>query len=485
MMMPIAAGPWGGKGGSPWDDLPSSSSSSSVIIKKFVIVHAGAIDSINIEYHHINGKPTWTSKHGGHNGEKTSTVKLDYPNEYLIEMCGRYGRMDERGPVIIRSLTFRSNKKKYGPYGREEGTCFSIPLSGAMIVGFHGTAGQYLDSIGIYLRPIQIGIASVPENAGQEVKVVNETKKKEKQNVAMPVAVNDKVPQKSERVITYGPWGGNGGLTFNDGAGFTGIRQITLTRSVAVVSMKVQYDLKGETVWGSKHGGVGAFITDNVCFDYPSEVLTHITGTYGRLMFMGPNVIGSITFHTNKGKHGPYGEESGPSFTSKIEGGGKIVGFTGKEGIFLDAIGGLQFIKMMLAGFFCPIKACLVKTDLILVAWYHLVLCIGHKSSKMTTSTLSNNGCHSFSNSQKEKSKSPWPVVPSGWLPSAALVLFFFVTPLDVIPSRCPPPGLFLCIHCRSSLWWMNSPATPRLSVPILLMVCSIEEGNRKLPGCR
>ncbi|KAM7273821.1 hypothetical protein ACFE04_028485 [Oxalis oulophora] len=351
-MMPIAAGPWGGKGGSPWDDLTSSSCFSSLkIIRKMVIVHAGAIDSINIEYH-INEQSTWTSKHGGNHGEKTSTVKLDYPNEYLIEMCGRYGRMDERGPVIIRSLTFRSNKKKYGPYGREEGTCFSIPLSGAMIVGFHGTAGQYLDSIGIYLRPIQIGVASVPENAGQEVKlvlqhctcthqnnVVNGTEKKDKKNVDIPVAVNVKVPQKSESVITYGPWGGNGGLTFNDGAGFTGIRQITLSRSIAVVSMKVQYDLKGEAVWGSKHGGVGAFVTDNICFAYPSEVLTHITGTYGRLMFMGPSVIGSITFHTNKGKHGPFGEESGPSFTSKIEGGGKIVGFTGKEGIFLDAIG--------------------------------------------------------------------------------------------------------------------------------------------------
>lgn len=74
-----------------------------------------------------------------------------------------------------------------------------------------------------------------------------------------------------------------------------------------------------------------------VIFDYPYEMLTHITGTYGPLMYMGPNVIRSLTFHTTKGKHGPFGEEQGQSFSHKIE--GKIVGFHGREGLFLDAIG--------------------------------------------------------------------------------------------------------------------------------------------------
>lgn len=64
----------------------------------------------------------------------------------------------------------------------------------------------------------------------------------------------------------------------------------------------------------------------------------HITGTYGPLMYMGPNVIKSITFHTNKGKHGPFGEEQGQAFTSKNKE-GKIVGIHGKEGLFIDAIG--------------------------------------------------------------------------------------------------------------------------------------------------
>ena len=53
---------------------------------------------------------------------------------------------------------------------------------------------------------------------------------------------------------------------------------------------------------------------------------------------MGPNVIKSLTFHTTKGRHGPFGEEQGTAFSSKLKE-GKIVGFHGKKGLFLDAIG--------------------------------------------------------------------------------------------------------------------------------------------------
>ncbi|KAE8712658.1 Jacalin-related lectin 3 [Hibiscus syriacus] len=55
-------------------------------------------------------------------------------------------------------------------------------------------------------------------------------------------------------------------------------------------------------------------------------------------MYMGTNVIKSLTIHTNKGKQGPYGDEQGPSFTNKMNE-GKIVGFIGREGLYLDAIG--------------------------------------------------------------------------------------------------------------------------------------------------
>lgn len=75
-----------------------------------------------------------------------------------------------------------------------------------------------------------------------------------------------------------------------------------------------------------------------IVFDFPSEILTHITGYHGPTMVMGPNVIKSLTFHTTKTKYGPYGEEQGNPFSTNLNE-GKIVGFHGKKGLFLDAIG--------------------------------------------------------------------------------------------------------------------------------------------------
>lgn len=75
-----------------------------------------------------------------------------------------------------------------------------------------------------------------------------------------------------------------------------------------------------------------------IVIDYPYEVLTHITGYYAPTMVMGPNIIKSLTFHTTKTKYGPFGEEQGTPFSSNIKE-GVIVGFHGRTGLFIDAIG--------------------------------------------------------------------------------------------------------------------------------------------------
>ena len=55
------------------------------------------------------------------------------------------------GPIAIKSLTFHTTKKKYGPFGEEQGTFFSSVLADGMIVGFHGRSGWYIDSIGVHV----------------------------------------------------------------------------------------------------------------------------------------------------------------------------------------------------------------------------------------------------------------------------------------------------------------------------------------------
>lgn len=70
---------------------------------------------------------------------------------------------------------------------------------------------------------------------------------------------------------------------------------------------------------------------------YPDEFLVGVSGWWGDLQETR-DVIRSLTFHTNKRIHGPYGEEQVTTFSYSSVG-GKIVGFYGRSGTYLDAIG--------------------------------------------------------------------------------------------------------------------------------------------------
>jgi hypothetical protein len=55
------------------------------------------------------------------------------------------------GPTVVKSITFHTTKKIHGPFGDENGTFFSSCLTDGRIVGFHGRAGWYVDSIGVHV----------------------------------------------------------------------------------------------------------------------------------------------------------------------------------------------------------------------------------------------------------------------------------------------------------------------------------------------
>eukprot|EP01018_Ginkgo_biloba_P020972 Gb_08638 [translate_table: standard] len=396
---PISVGPWGGQGGSPWDDGVFTT------IRQIIIVHASAIDSIKIEYDR-DGSPFWSERHGGSGGHKTDKIQLDYPNENLTSMSGHYGPISHGCPSVIRSLTFQSNFKKYGPYGVEQGTHFSFPMSGGKIVGFHGQSGWFLDSIGVYLWHLHAPMTASSPESSQIVPSISTLKPSESLNLdgnpsntynillalgestdnvkihysklnSISPSFDSISPSFSSRggpedgIITksvpihgseknsvigtpvvYGPWGGNGGSLFDDGI-YTGVRQIVLTRGAGIASMKVEYDRNGQSIWGNRHGGTSSGIkTDRIVFDYPFEILTSITGYFGTVLLMGPTAIRSLTFHTTRGKYGPYGEEQGIFFSSKLAE-GMVVGFHGRKGWYLDAIG-VHVLEGPVFNRFCP-----------------------------------------------------------------------------------------------------------------------------------
>lgn len=119
------------------------------------------ISFIQIQYYDDdNGTSSWTDKHGisesslYNSNTETTTIKLDYPDEFLTSVYGYYDKPGLKQNYIC-SLTFKSNKRTYGPFGEERGNYFSTKVNGAMIVGFHGRSGIHgLLAIGVYMKPL-------------------------------------------------------------------------------------------------------------------------------------------------------------------------------------------------------------------------------------------------------------------------------------------------------------------------------------------
>ncbi|KAM0031994.1 putative jacalin-like lectin domain-containing protein [Helianthus debilis subsp. tardiflorus] len=55
------------------------------------------------------------------------------------------------GSPVIRSLTFKSNKRTFGPFGVEEGIPFNFFTNEGHIEGFNGRSRWFLDSLVFYL----------------------------------------------------------------------------------------------------------------------------------------------------------------------------------------------------------------------------------------------------------------------------------------------------------------------------------------------
>ncbi|EAZ29534.1 hypothetical protein OsJ_13607 [Oryza sativa Japonica Group] len=74
------------------------------------------------------------------------------------------------------------------------------------------------------------------------------------------------------------------------------------------------------------------------------EQVTSVEGTIGRFRDVDEPVITSLTFRTNAGKtYGPYGgasdKQAGTPFSIPVDNGGVVVGFWGRAGWLIDAIG--------------------------------------------------------------------------------------------------------------------------------------------------
>ncbi|URE19108.1 Jacalin, partial [Musa troglodytarum] len=124
-------------------------------VKQILVTHGNAINSIQIIYD-INGTVALAHRHGG-DGDYFDCISFE-PSEYLTSIGGHYGPVEQRGAAVMRSLEFGTNRRKYGPFGWEEGTPFCFDFhSGLDFGGFHGrSTGSHLSALGIYVKSISL-----------------------------------------------------------------------------------------------------------------------------------------------------------------------------------------------------------------------------------------------------------------------------------------------------------------------------------------
>ncbi|XP_059666856.1 jacalin-related lectin 3-like [Cornus florida] len=285
---PTIVGPFGGYGGDQWDDGVHTT------VKQIIINVGVMVNSIQIEYDQ-NGQSIWSNKHGETIGGANHMVKFDYPDEFLVSISGYYS--SETAFASLQSLTIHSNEKTYGPFGTEVGNHFTFPApyAGSKIIGLHGRSGSHLDAIGAYYlsRP-------------------------------SPVSV--------------GPFGGPGGDEWDDGK-HSGVKQVIIySDGLVIVSIQFEYDDNGKSKWSEKHGNLQRGTKHTITLDYPDEYLLSISGHYSTIYNL--LVVRSLEIKSNKKTYGPFGNRQGQSFdSSSSQTTGKIVGFHGRSGDFVDAIG--------------------------------------------------------------------------------------------------------------------------------------------------
>ncbi|CAD5315287.1 unnamed protein product [Arabidopsis thaliana] len=145
----------------------------------------------------------------------------------------------------------------------------------------------------------------------------------------------------SEKV---GAMGGNKGGAFDDGV-FDGVKKVTVGKDFNNVTyIKVEYEKDGK--FESREHGTNRGQLKEFSVDYPSEYITAVGGSYDTVFGYGSALIKSLLFKTSYGRTSPIlghttllGNPAGKEFMLESKNGGKLLGFHGRSGEALDAIG--------------------------------------------------------------------------------------------------------------------------------------------------
>nr|VDC77338.1 unnamed protein product [Brassica rapa] len=285
----------GGNGGNQWDD----GSEHDAVTKIQTAAGGSGIQYVQFDY--VKNGQTETAPLRGIKGRAIAAdpFVINHPEEHLVSVEGWY---DSSG--IIQGIKFNSNKKSSDVIGYNDGTPFTLQVQDKKIIGFHGFAGDNLNSLGAYFAPLIAAPPSVP-------------------------------PKKLEAKAK----GGEGGTSWDDGA-FDGVRKVSVGQAQDGISaVKFVYNKGSSEIIGDEHGKSTLLGFEEFELDYPNEYITEVNGTFDRIFGSDSAVLTMLTFKTNKpATYGPFGLTAGEAFDLKEEG-HKIVGFHGSTGDLLHKFG--------------------------------------------------------------------------------------------------------------------------------------------------
>ncbi|KAK1555178.1 hypothetical protein Q3G72_022999 [Acer saccharum] len=290
-------------------------------ITEIKLCRGGVIDSITFKSIDEKGNIETSNKFGGDAGDNEHVILLNWPEEYLMKISGT--QQTYANIYCIQSLCFHTNLNKYGPFGPTNGTPFELSMKDGVIVGFHGRSGIYIDAIGVYVK-------NSADLFGPSSHV----------QILTP-QVNTGMMMNMDKPIELGPWGGNyTAKPWDDGA-FLAINQVDVhVKNGILLGIQLRYQTKnGNSVNSERHGDKSGDVLYRIKLDSSSEYLIGIMGYYRPIEANGGfEAVCSLSFYTNKGKYGPFGDQIGMFFSSPVTN-GKIIGFHGRSGDYLDALG--------------------------------------------------------------------------------------------------------------------------------------------------
>ncbi len=273
----------GGRGGREFSDSAGQAGSRILEVRVWAGDH---VDSVQMVYALPDGRSSMSPRRGG-SGGRLNAFRVD-PGEYVIGLSGRYGSYIDS----VRIHTNRRTSALFGGRGGDRDFQIGVP-AGNQAVGFAGRAGDYVDALGLVFTPIR-------------------------------------QVQSGQTTIA----GGRGGSEFADMEIPSGARlaEVRVRAGDRVDAVQAVYSLRdGRLLEGARHGGRGGRV-DVFRLD-PDEFVVGISGRYGDL-------IDSMRIHTNKRTSQTFGGRGGGNeFRIDVPSGNGAVGFAGRAGEYVDAIG--------------------------------------------------------------------------------------------------------------------------------------------------